>query len=84
MIENEAEPSPLKVLGLAARYGITADDAQFIALAEERGLLCITEDRALRHKFPEIAVSMDDFLKSPADQTIREKKSRYRSRKRKT
>jgi predicted nucleic acid-binding protein len=81
LAENESEPSPTKVLDLVAHHGITAYDGQFIALAMEMGIPCVTEDRALREKFPGVAVTMDNFLRPPSFRTIREKRSRYRSRK---
>ncbi len=49
-----------------ARHGITAYDGQFIALAMEMGISCITEDQELQKKFQEIALSMNDFLRSPS------------------
>ncbi|MCX5912602.1 MAG: type II toxin-antitoxin system VapC family toxin [Deltaproteobacteria bacterium] len=81
LAENESEPSPGKVLDLVARYGITSYDAQFIALAMEMGIPCITEDRALREKFPRVGISMDDFLNPPIPRTIRERRLPYRGRK---
>jgi predicted nucleic acid-binding protein len=80
LIENEAEPSPSKVLTLVAQYGITAYDGQFIALAIEMGVPCVTEDRELQAKFPRIAVSIDEFLKSPTIRTVRERRKGYRGR----
>lgn len=63
LIENEFEPSTSKVIDLVAQYGITAYDGQFIAVALEMGILCVTEDQELQEKFPGIAISMDGFLK---------------------
>ncbi len=80
LVENETEPSPAKVIDLVAQYGITAYDGQFIALAMEMGISCVTEDRELRRKFPGIAVSMDDFLKPPSPRIFHERRGRYRAR----
>jgi predicted nucleic acid-binding protein len=80
LIENETEPSSAKVIDLVAQYGITAYDGQFIALAMEMGIPCVTEDGELERKFPGIAISMDDFLKSPAPRIVRERRGRYRGR----
>jgi predicted nucleic acid-binding protein len=80
LADNESEPSPLKVLDLVAQFRITASDGQFIALAMEMGILCITEDGALRERFPGIALSMKDFLNPPTIRNIREKRARYRTR----
>jgi predicted nucleic acid-binding protein len=80
LVENESEPSPTKVIDLVAQYGITAYDGQFIALAMEMGVPCITEDQELRRKFPGISLSMDDFLGSPTLGSVRERKASYRAR----
>jgi predicted nucleic acid-binding protein len=81
LIENEWEPSVSKVIGLVAQYGITAYDGQFIAAALEMGIPCVTEDRELREKFPGIAISMDEFLKSDSVDVVRDAKARYQKKK---
>jgi predicted nucleic acid-binding protein len=78
LVENESEPSPAKVIDLVAKYGITAYDGQFIALAMEMGILCVTENGELLSKFPRVAVSMSDFLKTPTISSIPEKRRVYR------
>ncbi len=78
LFENEAEPSPAKVIDLVTQQGITAYDGQFIALAMEMGIQCVTEDLELQEKFPNIAVSMEGFLKTPRMNGVREKRTRYR------
>ena len=84
MAENEHEPSPERVIGLSDRYRITAYDANFIALAMEMGVRCVTEDGELQRKFPAIAVSMADFVTyNRADGFVRETPGTYRTRKRK-
>ena len=81
LIENECEPSASKVIDLVTQYGITAYDGQFIAVALEMGILCVTEDRELQVKFPGIAISMDEFLKPESTYVVREVGVRYRKRK---
>ncbi|MGD0917224.1 MAG: type II toxin-antitoxin system VapC family toxin [Thermodesulfobacteriota bacterium] len=81
LIENECEPSASKVIDLVAQYGITAYDGQFIAVALEMGIPCVTEDRELQAKFPGIAISMDGFLKPKSTYVVREVRERYRRRK---
>ena len=81
MIDNECEPSASKVIELVAEYGSTANDGQFIAVALEMGIPCVTEDRELQEKFPGIAISMDEFLKPESGYFVREVKERYRKRK---
>ena len=62
MADNEHEPPAEQVLELSGHYRITAYDANFIALAMDMGVLCVTEDRELHKKFPTIAVSMEAFI----------------------
>ena len=79
--ENEFEPAGSEVIALVAKYGITAYDAQFIAVALEMGISCVTEDRELQEKFPGVAVSMDGFLKPESAHVVREGRERDRKKK---
>ena len=81
LIENEYEPSFSKVVDLVAQYEITAYDGQFIALALDMEIQCVTEDRELQEKFPGIAISMKEFLKPESTYVVREPKARYHKRK---
>jgi len=81
LIDNECEPSADKVLSLVAKYEITAYDGQFIALAMEMGIPCVTEDQELHEKFPGVAISIDEFLKAQPTYGVREREVRYRRRK---
>ncbi len=80
LIDNECEPSAGKVLDLVAKYGITAYDGQFIALAMEMGIPCVTEDQELHEKFLGVAISIDEFLKVEPVPGVREKEIIYRRR----
>ena len=80
LIKNESEPSPEKVINLVAHYGITAYDGQFIALAIEMGIFCVTEDTELQEKFPGVAISMDGFVKRQIAGSVRERRAKYRTR----
>jgi hypothetical protein len=72
---------PEKVLDLSIRHRITAYDANFIALSMEMDILCVTEDRELKNKFPLIALSMEAFVKrGRAAGEVRERRVRYRTR----
>lgn len=81
LIENEYEPSVSKVVDLVAEYEITAYDGQFIAVALEMEIQCVTEDRELQEKFPGIAISMKEFLKPESTYVVRQTKARYHKRK---
>jgi len=84
MADNEHEPSAQKIIELSGRYRITGYDANFIALAMEMGVMCVTEDGELQQKFPAIAVSMKDFIKRGiTDSGVRESRAPYGARRRK-
>jgi hypothetical protein len=78
LVENESDPFPAKVIDLVAQYEITAYDGQFIALAMETGILCVTEDGELQSKFRRVAVTTGDFLKPPTISGVRERREAFR------
>jgi predicted nucleic acid-binding protein len=85
MADNERDPSPERVIDLASHYRITAYDANFIALALEMDVLCVTEDAELQQKFPAIAVGMEPFIqRGTPDGEVRESRAVYRPHKRGT
>ena len=51
-------------LELAVREDISAYDAQYIVLARVLDTVCITQDRALLKKFPEVAWTMKQMYGS--------------------
>ncbi len=59
---REKEPAPERVLREATRHGISVYDAQYIALAAQHDLLCVTEDAELHRKCPDLAVSIETIL----------------------
>jgi predicted nucleic acid-binding protein len=54
-------PSSL-VLDLADNSKCSAYDCEFIALARELGVLLLTSDKLILSEFPDIAISLDDFI----------------------
>ena len=84
MSGNEHEPSVEKVIELCARHRITGYDANFMALALEMGVLCVTSDVELQDKFPDKAISMAAFIKmNHPEGYVREARASYRVRRRK-
>lgn len=59
--DSEQEPDWMKSLSLAAAHGVTAYDAEFIALAQSLGVVCVTHDQALLRAFPRETRSMEEF-----------------------
>ena len=50
-----------EVLHVAADTQISAYDAQFVVLAQTLGTLLVTEDRQLQRRFPQLAVSLQEY-----------------------
>lgn len=51
------------VLRLAARSNCTAYDCEFVALADAERVQLVTADRQILHEFPEVAISLDKFVR---------------------
>ena len=51
------------VLRLVARSNCTAYDCEFVALADAEQVHLVTADRQVLQEFPEIAVSLDNFVR---------------------
>lgn len=62
MEERQIVPNSNRVLALAANSPCTAYDCEFIALAEQLGIRLVTADKQLIKIFPEIAISIEDFV----------------------
>lgn len=60
--EAEAEVDMVRALELADELGISAYDAEFVALAEGADTILVTEDRRLRTAAGALAMSMKEFL----------------------
>ena len=52
---GERDPSPASVFALCEKHGITAYDAQFVALARALGCPLYTQDKELLRKVPRLA-----------------------------
>ena len=65
--DAEEEPDPIAVLRLAVRAGISAYDAQFVALAEMLDTLLVTGDRKLAKRCPRRVILMSDYAKGEDD-----------------
>lgn len=62
MKESEYQVVSSQVLKLTAESGCSAYDCEFVALAMDLSVPFITSDRKLLTRFPQIAISPDDFL----------------------
>lgn len=51
-----------RVIELAARSGCTAYDCEFVSLAERLDIPLVTSDKKVRAAFPNIAISLDEFV----------------------
>ena len=73
-----------EVVRLGSENHISAYDAQYVYLARKLSIPLVTEDGKLQRKFPAIAVSMGDFLKTGrGESVVRERRALYRVTRRK-
>lgn len=59
---REHLPSSADVLRVCLASGLSAYDAEFVALARQLGALLVTEDRAILRFFPDLALTMSRFV----------------------
>lgn len=64
--ERENPASPTETLELAERYGLSAYDAQYLAVAVSLGVVLITEDKSLLRSVPQHCMTMRQFIESVA------------------
>lgn len=64
MLGQEYEVVSSDVLRLVARSGCTAYDCEFVAVAQELGVMLVTVDRDVLREFPEIAVGLEEYVGS--------------------
>lgn len=58
---RERQPELERALSLAIEHGISAYDAQYVALAKANGIQLVSEDKKLQRSLPDRVVSMADF-----------------------
>ena len=64
LVDSEFAVPSDAVLQLVARSNCTAYDCEFIALAYSEGVQLVTADRQILHEFPEVAISLEEFVRS--------------------
>jgi predicted nucleic acid-binding protein len=81
---NEVTPPPDTVLRDALNWKITAYDAQYVSLAKQLGIRCVTEDGPVQEACPAIAISLDEFLRGRSTGgMLHEPRAAYRAPRRK-
>ena len=63
LAENEFTVSTSAVLQLVSRSRCSAYDCEFVALATEQRVPLVAMDRQILHDFPDIAVSLQEFIR---------------------
>lgn len=61
---NEFTVPSSDVLRLAIESGCSAYDCEFVALAQDIGVPLVTLDRQVLKAFPDMAISLDEFIES--------------------
>jgi predicted nucleic acid-binding protein len=64
LAENEYSVNSTDVLTLTSESGCSAYDCEFISLAKSLNLKLITSDKKLIQMFPEIAMTVGDYLRT--------------------
>lgn len=64
LAENEYSVNSTDVLSLTSESGCSAYDCEFISLAKSLHLKLITSDKKLIQMFPEIAMTVGDYLRT--------------------
>jgi predicted nucleic acid-binding protein len=77
---DDRDIDPDAILTIAHRFGLTAYDATYVALAHTLGVLLVTEDKRILRACPDIARSMRDFLEPRLPSAVREKAPDYKAR----
>jgi predicted nucleic acid-binding protein len=78
------EPGMKDVLSVAVERSTTAYDAEYVVLAQAKGVKCVTEDVPLLKAFPQTAVSMVAFLGlDETPRVVRESRDGYQTRRKK-
>ncbi|MDD5581278.1 MAG: type II toxin-antitoxin system VapC family toxin [Methylobacter sp.] len=62
MADHEFNVTSVQVLTLADSSHCSAYDCEFVALAKQLSVKLVTQDKKILREFPEVAVSLDDFL----------------------
>ena len=65
MQDSEYQIVSSQVLRLSAESGCSAYDCEFITLAMDLNIPLVTCDKKLLAQFPQVAISLDDFLSGP-------------------
>jgi predicted nucleic acid-binding protein len=62
MMDHEFSITSMQVLSLTDSSTCSAYDCEFVALAKQLSVKLVTEDKKILKEFPDIALSLDDFL----------------------
>ena len=62
MADQEFTVTSIQVLSLTHSSSCSAYDCEFVALAKQLDVKLVTQDKKMLREFPEVAVSLDDFL----------------------
>ena len=64
MTDQEFTVTSLQVLTLTDSSTCSAYDCEFVALAKQLSVKLVTQDKKILREFPNVAVSLDDYLVS--------------------
>ena len=62
MADHEFSVTSVQVLTLTDSSNCSAYDCEFVSLAKQLSVKLVSEDKKILREFPDVAVSLDDFL----------------------
>lgn len=62
---REVVVDQVAALRAAVAFDLSAYDGQFVALAQDRGIRCVTTDKRMLRNAPAVAISLADFIAGP-------------------
>jgi predicted nucleic acid-binding protein len=62
MYGRELSVDPIRVVKLAYASACSSYDAEYVVLAKELSIRLLTEDKEIPTKFPDVAISLRDFI----------------------
>ncbi len=78
--DKEAQTDPENVLEFSIKKKISVYDAEYVSLANSLACKLVTANKEILAKFPDIAISMEDFTTGGGFKFVKKKRETYGSK----